>query len=142
MIQKRGDKRAVQLLIDEFTQKLKIPAVFGGCYEEALGGEVFFTLPDEQMPCLACLRGGMQQPEQRGNIDYSTATGPEDYQGQPGLHAMVDFVTCTEILICLAILLREIPNSQLAQWIDPKQNFLLTQLSHICYQTEKIKNIF
>ena len=77
------------------------------------------------MPCLACLRSGLAQPEQKGNIDYSTATGPEDYQGQPGLHAMVDFVTCTEILICLAILLREMSDSQLTRLIDPKQSFLL-----------------
>ena len=119
------DKTAIQLLINELTYTFGIPCVFGGCYEEAQGGEVFYTLPGEKMPCLACLRGGIKQPERRNDIDYSTATGPEDYQGQPGLHAAVDFVTCIEVQICLAILLRGFPNSRLAKLIDPRFNFIL-----------------
>jgi molybdopterin/thiamine biosynthesis adenylyltransferase len=119
------DSTSVQLTINEMTQQVKVPCVFGGCYEEALGGEVFFTLPNEKTSCLCCLRGGLKQPERKGSIDYSTAIGPEDYQGQPGLHAMVDFVTCTEILICLAILLLNADGSRLGQWLDPKQNLLL-----------------
>ena len=38
------DKQDIQLLINELTHRFKIACVFGGCYEEALGGEVFFTL--------------------------------------------------------------------------------------------------
>lgn len=119
------DKTAPQLQINEFTHRLKIPCIFGGCYESALGGEVFYTLPDKKMPCLACLRGGMKQPEQKSKIDYSTARGPQDYQGQPGLHAAVDFITCIEVQICLAILLRESKTSKLATMLNPKSNFLL-----------------
>jgi len=119
------DVTAVQLLINRFAYRLKKPCVFGGCYEEALGGEVFFTLPNENMPCLECLRGNLKQPEKLGEIDYSNATGPEDYQGQPGLHAAVDFITCVEIQIALGILLRESETSKLAKMIDPKKNFLL-----------------
>ena len=119
------DRTAVQFLINEVTQKLKVPCVFGGCYEEALGGEVFYTLPDRAMPCLACLRGGLKQPVQNPEIDYSTALATEDYHGQPGLHAAVDFVTCVEVQICLAILLRAIETSQLRSLIDPRSNFLL-----------------
>jgi molybdopterin/thiamine biosynthesis adenylyltransferase len=119
------DVTAVQLMINRLTHKLKKPCVFGGCYEEALGGEVFFTLPNENMPCLECLRGGLKPPQRMGEIDYSTATSPDDYQGQPGLHAAVDFITCVEIQIALGILLRESPTSKLAKMIDPKKNFLL-----------------
>lgn len=86
---------------------------------------MLFTLPGEKMPCLCCLRGGIRQPERRNDIDYSTATGPEDYQGQPGLHAAVDFVTCIEVQICLGILLKESKTSKLAQMIDPARNYLL-----------------
>ena len=119
------DKAGVQLLINQVTQKFSIPCVFGGCYEEALGGEVFYTLPNENMPCLSCLRGGLQQPEKSGSIDYSTAKNIEDYEGQPGLHAMIDFVTCAEIIISLGILLRDSKGSKLSQIIEPSQNFLL-----------------
>ena len=119
------DKTAPQLRINEFAHRLEIPFIAAGCYESALGGEVFYTLPGEKMPCLACLRGGIKQPEQKGEIDYSTARGPQDYQGQPGLHAAVDFVTCIEVQICLAILLRESKTSKLTAMLHPKRNFLL-----------------
>lgn len=119
------DNTAIQLVINEITYKLGIPSVFGGCYEEARGGEVFFTIPGENMPCLACLRGGLKQPKKNRIIDYSTASAPEDYKGQPGLHAAVDFITCVEVQICLGILLRKSKTSILAKTINPKSNFLL-----------------
>lgn len=119
------DITAIQLIINEITYKQGIACVFGGCYEEARGGEVFFTLPGEKMPCLACLRGGLKQPKRNRNIDYSTAVSSEDYHGQPGLHSAVDLVTSIEIQICLGILLRENKASRLAQMIDAKRNFIL-----------------
>ena len=138
------DVTAVQLMINRFTQKLKLPCVFGGCYEEARGGEVFFTLPDEDMPCLECLRGGLKQPERLGKIDYSTATSADDYQGQPGLHAAVDFITCVEIQIALGILLRESKTSTLAKMIDPARNFLLIggMMAEDFYRFKKPFDIF
>ena len=138
------DKHAIQLLINELAHRFKIPCVFGGCYEEALGGEVFFTLPGERMPCLACLRSGLKQPEITREIDYSTATGPEDYEGQPGLHAAVDFVTCVEAQICLGVLLRDSPTSALARLIDPRLNFILigSALAKGFYRFRKPFDIF
>ena len=144
MVVAATDNTGIQFVINELTHRLGIPCVFGGCYEEALGGEVFFTLPDEKMPCLACLRGGMRQPEKKNNIDYSTAIGPEDYQGQPGLHASVDFVTCIEVLICLGILLKSSKTSKLAQMIDPDRNFILIggALAQGFYRFKKPFDIF
>ena len=77
------------------------------------------------MPCLACLRAGLKPPDTIGQIDYSTAAGPADYQGQPGLHAAVDLVTCIEVQVCLGILLRNSATSKLARLIDPGANFIL-----------------
>lgn len=138
------DDTAIQLLINELTYKLGIPCVFGGCYEEALGGEVFFTLPGKIMPCLACLRGGLAQPKTNHMIDYSTATGPEDYQGQPGLHSAIDLVTSIEVQVCLGILLRESKTSKLAGMIDPCRNFILIggMLSNGFYKFKKPFDIF
>jgi len=119
------DKTAIQLQSNEFTHKLGIPAVFGGCYEEARGGEVFFTVPEKKTPCLACLRGGLRQPQTNGKIDYSTAKSTEDYQGQPGLHAAIDFVTCVEVMVSLGVLLRDSETSQLGKLIKSASNFIL-----------------
>ena len=138
------DRTAIQLTINEMVQQAKVPCVFGGCYENAIAGEVFFTLPNENMPCLCCLRGGLKQPKRQGSIDYSTASGPEDYKGQPGLHAMVDFITCSEVMVCLAILLRDIEDSILGKWLNPAQNLLLvgTALSSGFYRFKKPFDIF
>ncbi len=119
------DQTSVQLSINREAIRRGIPAVFGGCYESARGGEVLFWLPGMGMPCLECLRGGLPQPSRSGRIDYSTATGPEDYEGEPGLHAAIDLITTIEIQIALAVMLREEPSSKLAKLIDPQCNYLL-----------------
>lgn len=118
------DKVGVQLSINAAAWEMGIPAVFGGCYESAKGGEVLFTLPGEGTPCLACLRSGLAAPEQPGVFDYSTARNAEDFQGEPGFAAAVDLVTNVEAQIALGVLLRG-TGSQLASFIDPHMNFLL-----------------
>ena len=96
------------------------------------------------MPCLACLRANLKQPQKRAEIDYSTATGPDDYEGEPGLHAAIDFVTCLEVQICLAILFREVSTSRLAKLIDPRFNFILVggALASGFYRFKKPFHIF
>ena len=138
------DRTDAQLMINEFAYRLKVPCVMGGCYEDARGGEVLYTLPDHKMPCLACLRAGLKQPEQLTTIDYSTAKGPEDYQGQPGLHAAIDFVTSVEIQFSLAILLRHIPGSRLSSIINPAYNYILigTATAAGFYRFEKPFEVF
>jgi hypothetical protein len=118
------DRTEIQLAINAVTWRGKIPALFGGCYESARGGEIFFTLPEAQLPCLACLRGGLALPERSHPFDYSNANRVQDYQGEPGLNAAVDWITNLETQIALAILLRR-TSSPLAQILPPGMNFLL-----------------
>jgi molybdopterin/thiamine biosynthesis adenylyltransferase len=119
------DRPAIQLLANDWAWRLNIPAVFAGCYEEARGGEIFCTLPQSSAPCYACLRGGLARPERKGSIDYSRAAGPEDYQGEPGLHSAVSLVTNVAAQAALSILLRGEPDCELAALITPEQNFIL-----------------
>ena len=118
------DKVSVQLQINTEAWHMGIPAVFGGCYESARGGEVLFTLPGEATPCLACLRAGLKQPTIHGAFEYSAARSLEDYRGEPGLSAAVDLVTDVETQIALGILLRG-TGSALADIIVPAYNFWL-----------------
>ena len=90
----------------------------------ARGGEVLYTLPDEGTPCLACLRAGLPIPQGEGPFDYSAAAQEEDYQGEPGLSAAVDFITAVEAQIALALLLRG-SDLALAKSIHPKYSFIL-----------------
>jgi hypothetical protein len=118
------DRTSVQLAINAIAWHMGIPALFGGCYEAARGGEVVFTLPAEGTPCLACLRAGLYPPEKQGAFDYSAATKAEDFLGEPGLSAAVDLITCVEAQIALGILLRD-TDSLLGNLIHPAYNFLL-----------------
>lgn len=118
------DRTSAQLHLNALAWRLGVPAVFGGCYEAARGGEVLFTLPGEKTPCLACLRAGLPPPEREGPFDYSAALGPEDFRGEPGLGAAVDLVTDVETQIALGLLLRG-SDSALQQLVSPQRNFLL-----------------
>lgn len=119
------DKTAIQLSINREGVGRGVAMVFGGCYESARGGEVLFWLPGKNTPCLECLRGGLSQPEQSGKIDYSTATSPDDYEGEPGLHAAINLITNIEAELALGVLLREEASSELGKLIDPTQSYLL-----------------
>jgi molybdopterin/thiamine biosynthesis adenylyltransferase len=118
------DQTEVQLAINETTWSMKIPTIFGGCYETAKGGEIFYTLPEEGTPCLACLRAGFLPKKEAGPFAYSSAVSTEDFQGEPGLGTAVDLVTDVEAHIALAILLQG-TGASLAQLISPQFNFLL-----------------
>jgi molybdopterin/thiamine biosynthesis adenylyltransferase len=102
------DKISIQLMINELAVNFKTPTIFGGCYENAIGGEVFAYVPEWNTPCLCCLKGGGNLVEQkRGPIDYSTATSRDDYVGQPGLRAAINFVSTVEVQMALGVLLRK-----------------------------------
>ena len=106
------DRTAAQLLINEFCVNVQVPGLFGGCYENAAGGEVFAYVPEWKTPCLCCLKGsGVNPDRRRGPMDYSTASGPEDYTGQPGLHAAINLVSSVETQVALGILLRRATNT-------------------------------
>jgi len=117
------DNTSVQLAINHEAWQRKIPALFGGCYEEAKGGEVFYVLQDKETSCLECLRGGLKQPK-RGKIDYSRARDEQDYKGEPGLHAAINFITDIEEQFAIALLLRN-EDCQLAKLIEPQRNYIL-----------------
>lgn len=132
-----SDKMNVQLMANEYAMDTKTPAVYGGCYEGARGGESFMWLPDsEAMACYACLRGGFKFPDRTGKVDYSNAEGPEDYEAEPGLHAGVMQVAAAAAQMTLGILLRDQPDSQLGALTKPENQFLLigTALSEDFYR--------
>jgi molybdopterin/thiamine biosynthesis adenylyltransferase len=101
-----------------------IPGVWGGCYEEARGGEVLFTLPDENTPCLECLRSAVPSQERERTYDYSKTRDGQTYEGEPGLFSAVSLITIIEVQFILAMLLRG-TSSQLTTLIDPRRNYLL-----------------
>ena len=117
------DRMAVQQRINYDCWRRKIPALFAGCYDEARGGEVLFVLPGKTSVCLECLRGGAGEPERKGEIDYSRARGPEDYEGEPGLSSAINLISDVAEQYAIALLLRN-EKCEMAKLIDPKNNLL------------------
>ena len=118
------DRQSAQLRINRECWQRGVPVLFGGCYDEARGGEVFFVIPGETKICLECLLGAFKQPAKLGKIDYSNAQGPEDYQGEPGLNAAINLITDIAQQYVIALLLRN-EDCAMAKLIDPKRNLLL-----------------
>ena len=118
------DKTSVQLMINYESYQRGITALFGGCYEEAKGGEIMFIIPGKTIACLECWEGGRTCPKKLGKIDYSNATGPEDYKGEPGLNAAINLITDVAEQYAIALLLRN-EDCEMAKLIDPKRNLLL-----------------
>lgn len=115
------DKTSVQLKTNRECWRRKIPALFAGCYDEARGGEVLYTLPGKTKLCLECLRGGVRGPERRGEYDYTGQTGK--YIGEPGLNAAINLIADATEQYAIALLLRK-QDCELAKLIDPKKNLL------------------
>jgi molybdopterin/thiamine biosynthesis adenylyltransferase len=118
------DKKSVQLKVNEACFDNNTVGLFSGCYEEAKGGEVFYVIPGETKVCYECLRGGVQQPERLRKIDYSKAQSTEDYEGEPGLNATINFVTDVAQQYAIALLLRK-EDCEMAKTIEPQKNLLL-----------------
>lgn len=118
------DRQSAQLMINKECWNYGVPALFGGCYDEARGGEILFVIPGKTKVCLECLYGAFKRPKKLGKIDYSTAKGPEDYTGEPGLNAAINLVTDVAQQYAIALLLRN-EDCAMAKLIDPKRNLLL-----------------
>jgi hypothetical protein len=68
--------------------------------------------------------GRDDKPETTGKLDYSTAQSPQDYKGEPGLYAAINFITDVAAQYAIALLLRK-ETCEIARLIDPEHNLLL-----------------
>ena len=139
-----ADVRAVQLTANDRAHGLRVSFMSVGCYDEAMGGEVFYTLPGTGTACYCCLRGNLPTPRQSRAIDYSTAEGPEDYKGEPALSAAVRQIADVAAQMAIALLLRDESDSRLGELIDPRRQFLLigSALAQGFYRFRKPFDVF
>ncbi len=97
------DSPAVQARLGFLTYH-SVPAVFAGVYERGIGGEVFFTLPDET-PCYDCMVGAVRgAPPRPGRPNYGVTTGERTSEPALGVDALRISVAATKI--ALGLLLR------------------------------------
>jgi len=117
------DVVSVQLKTNQECLRRKIPALYAGCYTEAKAGEVLYVLPGESLLCYESLRTGTQQETKRKQYRYTNAQNREEYEGEPGLNAAINFVSDVAEQYAIAILLRH-EECQIAKLINPQRNLV------------------
>ena len=78
-----------------------------GFWERALAGEIFYWLPNKNMPCCGCAlgSGGMSgRVETNNHHVYSNQVDIEKLKFEPGISVDINFITCIGIKLALDIL--------------------------------------
>ena len=117
------DLVSVQLKVNQESLRRNIPALYAGCYTEAKGGEVFYVLPGETPLCYESLRTGTQQEARQKKYRYTNAQNREEYEGEPGLNAAINFVSDVAEQYAIALLSRH-QKCQIAKLINPQRNLI------------------
>ena len=122
------DSFACESAVNDYSLRLGIPAVYGGCWGEASVGEILYVLPGKT-PCYECYAGFRRStvdiPE--NSLKY---TDPEfdatKMPGQAGLWANILVITGVMFQVVLGLL---DPQSDRAALIDLKHTLLLVNVS-------------
>ena len=78
-----------------------------GFWERALAGEIFYWLPNKNMPCYGCALGGggvSGRVEANNHHVYSNQVDIEKLKFEPGISIDINFITCIGIKLALDIL--------------------------------------
>jgi molybdopterin/thiamine biosynthesis adenylyltransferase len=106
---RRADRHAARL-----AAALALPFLAIGLWERAFAGEIFFSHPDQSMPCYGCAFDGLK--EQLGaNVEptrrfYSHEADLEKLHFQPGLAIDIAHVTGIGLKLAIDLLNRNNPN--------------------------------
>lgn len=102
-----ADNRAADVYANSIAVMYHVPFVSIGFWERAFAGELFYYLPDKDMPCYKCALGDGGELSQRENTNRRIYTNEEDLEKvhfEPGISADIDFVTVIGVKIILDIL--------------------------------------
>jgi len=112
------DSRA-QSILGHFAYHLGKPAVFGGMYAGAQGGEVIFTVPDSTACFLCATRVRQQAESAAGRVSGDTDYGTGRLTGEIALAVDIQHVTSAAVKIALSLLLRASSSeANLASFLD------------------------
>jgi Dinucleotide-utilizing enzymes involved in molybdopterin and thiamine biosynthesis family 2 len=122
-----ADNRASDVYANSIAVMYHIPFVSIGFWERAFAGEIFYYLPDKDMPCYKCALGDGGNLSNRINTNRRIYTNEEDLTKvvfEPGISVDIDFVTVIGIKIILDILNME-SNGYTSRLLDSLQQFTL-----------------
>lgn len=104
-----ADNRAADVYANSIAVMYKVPFISIGFWERAFAGEIFYYLPEQNMPCYKCALGDGGELSNRTNANRRIYTNEDDLSKvvfEPGIAADIDFVTTVGIKLILDILNR------------------------------------
>ena len=104
-----ADNRESDVYANSIAVMYKVPFISIGFWERAFAGEIFYYLPEKNMPCYKCALGGGGELSNRINTNRRIYTNKEDLSRvvfEPGIAVDIDFVTTVGIKLILDILNR------------------------------------
>ncbi len=105
-----ADNRSADVYANSIAVMYKVPFISIGFWERAFAGEIFYYLPEQNMPCYKCALGDGGELSNRTNANRRIYTNEEDMSKvvfEPGIAADIDFVTTVGIKLILDILNRD-----------------------------------
>jgi len=95
------DSNTVQFISNHEAVLHKTPALFIGCYEKALSGEIIIYIP-RKTPCFNCAVPFRKNRMLKAKHDYSTDTSK--IIAEPGLSIHIEYITNLALMLCVSIL--------------------------------------
>ncbi|MCM1541021.1 MAG: ThiF family adenylyltransferase [Blautia sp.] len=102
-----ADNRAADVYANSIAVMYKIPFISVGFWERAFAGEIFYYLPNRNMPCYKCALGDGGEFSNRVSTNRRIYTNEEDLEKvnfEPGISIDINFVTTVGIKLILDIL--------------------------------------
>ncbi|MEI7615815.1 MAG: ThiF family adenylyltransferase, partial [Actinomycetota bacterium] len=104
-----ADNREADSYANGLAVLYSIPFVSIGCWERAFAGEIFYYLPEKDMPCYECALGDGGGVSQRTSTSRRIYTNEQDLSKvnfEPGISIDINFVTIIGLKIILDIINR------------------------------------
>jgi len=102
-----ADNRTADVYSNAIAVSYKVPFISVGFWERAFAGEIFYWLPNANMPCYKCALGDGGDLSQRTSTNRRIYTTQEDLTKvnfEPGISADINFVTTIGVKLILDIL--------------------------------------
>jgi len=104
-----ADNRAADVYSNSLAVMYNTPFISIGCWERAFAGEIFYWLPNSNMPCYKCAIGDGGELSNKPSTNRRIYTNEEDLtkvKFTPGISADINFVTTIAVKIIFDILNR------------------------------------
>lgn len=102
-----ADNRTADVYANSISVSYKVPFISVGFWERAFAGEIFYWLPNANMPCYKCALGDGGDLSQRSSTNrriYTTQENLAKINFEPGISVDINYVTTIGIKLILDIL--------------------------------------